>query len=57
MEIIKNPHDKYFKQVMGDKETTRDFLTNYLPRGLLEIIDLESLVIQKDGRSRTILRQ
>ena len=49
MEIINNPHDKYFKQVMGDKETTRDFLTNYLPRDLLEIIDLDSLVIQKDG--------
>ena len=49
MEIINNPHDKYFKQVMGDKETTRDFLKNYLPRDLLEIIDLESLVIQKDG--------
>ncbi len=49
MEIINNPHDKYFKQVMGDKETTRDFLTNYLPRDLLEIIDLESLVIQKES--------
>ncbi len=28
MDIVNNPHDKYFKQVMGDKENTRDFLAN-----------------------------
>jgi predicted transposase/invertase (TIGR01784 family) len=49
MAIVNNPHDKYFKQVLGDKETTRDFLTNYLPRDLLAVIDLESLVIQKES--------
>jgi predicted transposase/invertase (TIGR01784 family) len=49
MDIVNNPHDKFFKQVLGDKETTRDFLTNYLPGDLLTVIDLESLVIQKES--------
>jgi len=49
MDIVNNPHDKYFKQVMGDKENTRDFLANYLPQDLQELIDLDSLVIQKDS--------
>jgi predicted transposase/invertase (TIGR01784 family) len=49
MDIVNNPHDKFFKQVLGDKETTMDFLTNYLPGNLLEVIDLNSLVIQKES--------
>ncbi len=49
MEIINNPHDKYFKQALGDRDTARDFLTNYIPQDLLSVIDLESLVIQKES--------
>jgi len=49
MEMINNPHDKFFKQVLGDRETTRDFLSNYLPQDVLSVIDLESLAIQKES--------
>ncbi len=48
MDIVNNPHDKFFKQVLGNGETAGDFLKNYLPQDLLANIDLDSLEIQKD---------
>ena len=33
---IQNPHDKFFKETMGNLETAKDFLTNYLPESMAE---------------------
>ena len=49
MSIIKKPHDKFFKETLNDLETTRDFMKNYLPKDILEIIDLEKLSAEKDS--------
>ncbi|SKB01330.1 Rpn family recombination-promoting nuclease/putative transposase [Sporosarcina newyorkensis] len=37
---IQNPHDKFFKESMGNAEVAKDFLANYLPKSVLQIIDL-----------------
>ncbi|MFH0926746.1 MAG: Rpn family recombination-promoting nuclease/putative transposase [bacterium] len=44
-----NPHDAFFKEVMGRKETASDFFRNYLPREVLKLIDINSLQIMKDS--------
>lgn len=49
MKEINNPHDKFFKQTLQDKETAKDFFKNYLPETLLSEIDLESLSLSKDS--------
>jgi predicted transposase/invertase (TIGR01784 family) len=49
MSIIKKPHDKFFKETLSDIETTRDFMKNYFPTEILEIIDLENLSFEKDS--------
>ena len=47
--IINNPHDKYFKEVMGNVETAKSFLENYLPTKVVESIDLKKLEPEKDS--------
>ncbi len=49
MEEIVNPHDKFFKQVMTDKEVVKDFPTNYLPKEIRKIIDPDKIQIAKDS--------
>ncbi len=49
MGIINKPHDKFFKETLSDLETTKDFMKNYLPAELLQLIDLESISPQKDS--------
>lgn len=49
MDIINQPHDKFFKAVFTDKEVAIDFLTNYLPAELLAITDLKTTTIEKDN--------
>ncbi|MFH0926046.1 MAG: Rpn family recombination-promoting nuclease/putative transposase [bacterium] len=44
-----NPHDAFFKEIMGKKETASDFFRNYLPTEVLGLIDLNSLQITKDS--------
>lgn len=46
---IQNPHDKFFKESFGNLTVAKDFLINYLPGDILERIDLNSLVPQKDS--------
>ena len=36
---LNNPHDKFFKASFGRLELVQDFLRNYLPDDLKEIID------------------
>ena len=49
MSLINRPHDKFFKETMQDVETAHDFLTNYLPKDILQLIDLDNLSLQKDS--------
>ncbi|EGQ26768.1 hypothetical protein HMPREF9372_1226 [Sporosarcina newyorkensis 2681] len=46
---VQNPHDKYFKETMGNVSTAKDFLTNYLPENIMGIIDVNTLEPQKDS--------
>jgi|SRR5690554_5239432 len=49
MDIIKNPHDKFFKETLSKINVAQDFLLNYLPDEILQIIDIEELEIVKDS--------
>ncbi|EOC99369.1 Rpn family recombination-promoting nuclease/putative transposase [Caldisalinibacter kiritimatiensis] len=49
MGLISRPHDKFFKETLGDINTAKDFMKNYLPKEVLEVIDLETLTQQKDS--------
>ncbi|MCM3798745.1 Rpn family recombination-promoting nuclease/putative transposase [Caldibacillus thermoamylovorans] len=46
---IQNPHDRFFRESMGNVTTAKDFLTHYLPKNVLQIIDLNTLEPQKDS--------
>jgi predicted transposase/invertase (TIGR01784 family) len=43
MEKINNPHDKFVKDLLSDKEMAISFLQSYLPEDVLAVIDLETL--------------
>ena len=45
--ILNHPHDHYFKNTFGQKEIARDFLESYLPREIVNILDLNTLTNQK----------
>ena len=40
---LHNPHDKFFKETFGNTEIAKDFLNNYLPQNLINIIDIDTL--------------
>ncbi|MEI3612622.1 Rpn family recombination-promoting nuclease/putative transposase [Pseudogracilibacillus sp. SO30301A] len=46
---INNPHDKYFKETLGNIEIAEDFIKNYLPDEILGIIELSTLKPKKDS--------
>lgn len=46
---IQNPHDKFFKETFGDVIVAKDFINNYLPQNIANIIDLNTLEPQKDS--------
>ena len=46
---IQNPHDKFFKETFGRVDVARDFLNNYLPQNIVDIIDTDTLEPQKDS--------
>ncbi|MBF0526436.1 MAG: Rpn family recombination-promoting nuclease/putative transposase [Deltaproteobacteria bacterium] len=33
-------HDRFFKEVFSEQDVARDFLSNYLPAQILELLDL-----------------
>ncbi|MGE0085958.1 MAG: Rpn family recombination-promoting nuclease/putative transposase [Desulfococcaceae bacterium] len=43
-----HPHDRFFKELFSRPEVSRDFLINYLPGEITEILDLSSLELTKD---------
>ncbi|MFZ7120708.1 MAG: Rpn family recombination-promoting nuclease/putative transposase, partial [Eubacteriaceae bacterium] len=57
MDLINKPHDKFFKETLGDKDTAKDFLKNYLPEELLKIIDIGTIEVQKDSYIEKELRE
>lgn len=46
---VQNPHDKFFKETLGNISTAKDFLTNYLPDNIMKVIDVNTLEPQKDS--------
>lgn len=49
MSLIYNPHDKFFKETFGDVGTARSFLENYLPQEVWTLVDLKTVLPQKDS--------
>lgn len=43
---LNQPHDKYFRSTFGEIDFAKDFLTNYLPEELVEMIDMNTLAPQ-----------
>ncbi len=48
---LNNPHDKFFKAVFSDLNSTRKFLEHFLPKKLLDALNLSSL---KEGKASFI---
>lgn len=46
---VQNPHDKFFKETFSNTAVARDFMSNYLPQSIMDIIDLDKLEPQKDS--------
>lgn len=46
---VQNPHDKFFKETLGNVSTAKDFLTHYLPDNIMKIINVNTLEPQKDS--------
>jgi predicted transposase/invertase (TIGR01784 family) len=47
MTVIKNPHDKYFKSCMRNLRIAKEFFLLYLPPYISNIINLDSLRLEK----------
>lgn len=45
---IVNKHDAMFKEVFSQKRIAKDFIENNIPREALDIIDMDTLELQKD---------
>lgn len=48
-ELITHAHDKFFKTTFSDVEIAKDFMRSYLPKDVLDVVDLNTLVPQKDS--------
>lgn len=46
---IQNPHDKFFKETFGNVEIAKDFIIHYFPQVILQMIDVDTLEVQKDS--------
>lgn len=46
---IQNPHDKFFKETLGNVVVAKDFLNQYLPKNIMQVIDVNTLEPQKDS--------
>lgn len=46
---IQNPHDKFFKETLGNVEVAKEFVANYLPQTILNVMDIDTLEPQKDS--------
>lgn len=46
---MQNPHDKFFKETLGNLAIAKDFLVNYLPDPIKKAVDISTLELQKDS--------
>ena len=46
---IQNPHDKFFKETFSKVSVAKDFLNNYLPQSIMNVIDIDTLEPQKNS--------
>ncbi len=46
---IQNAHDRFFKNTFGNVAIAKDFLNNYLPQNLINLVDIDTLEPQKDS--------
>lgn len=46
---IVNPHDKFFKYFFQEEITAKNFLMEFLPANVREIVDVDSIKIQKES--------
>jgi predicted transposase/invertase (TIGR01784 family) len=46
---ISKPHDKFFKDIFSRPEVAQDFCRHYLPREIVELLDLSTLTQAKDS--------
>lgn len=46
---IQTPHDKFFKETFGRVGVAKDFLNNYLPQNIINVVDMDTLEPQKDS--------
>ncbi len=49
MAEIHNPHDAFFKRLFGDLNTATDFIRNYLPSGVVAVLNLATLTLEKES--------
>jgi len=35
---ISNPHDRFFKEVFSRQETVKDFVVNYVPKEIIDVL-------------------
>ena len=56
-ELITHAHDKFFKTTFSDVEIAKDFMKSYLPKDVLDVVDLSTLVPQKDSHVDKKLRE
>ena len=43
LDVLRQPHDKFFRSTFGKVEIASDFLKNYLPQELSEVVDVNTL--------------
>lgn len=48
MTDVRKPHDRFIKDLLSDRETVKDFLSNYLPAELRDAVDLNQISAVKD---------
>lgn len=46
---VQTPHDKFFKETFGKIGVAKDFLNNYLPENIINIVDMNTIEPQKDS--------
>ncbi len=49
MSEIRNPHDRFFRETFSRLEVTRNFISEYLPSDIVDVINLDTLELQKDS--------
>ncbi len=49
MIIITNPHDKFFKEIFGNKENVIDFINGIFPKEITTNLDMDTLTLDKNS--------